>query len=488
MRDAEEVGDDFHVQFKISAIDDGKALFPWAKEGTTLEESIHVCKWLVEEGVDGLHVSAGYVFPHPRNPRARSRSRGHPFLRHDALEREEHLPNYLMFRTPPINKAFAYAWSAAAQARRRGDQPRGSPARSSRSSTPVLCAGGFQTASVIARDRGRLGRRRDDGPAPDRQPDLPNLFAEGHDRAPQPCTYCNKCLISFVENPLGCYEESRFGSREEMIRHIMSVYEGASSCRGEVVTAEAIFEPLALGPLTVEPHPPLERRRALRRVRRLGTQVRVNWDLRFARGGVGAIISSNAPVHPRGAIVPGYAHIDSDESIPFWRELGKRVREAGCPYVLQIVHAGRERIVPFPQWDKALSSSSKPEPLNGFPAEAMTVEEIGEVVELFARAARRAKEAGSTASRWPARTGCSRRSSSPRRSTTATTPTAGRSRTAPASGSRSSARSGGGRPRLLRGLQDLDPGAPRRADAVASAREHARGVAADVPLARGGRR
>jgi 2,4-dienoyl-CoA reductase-like NADH-dependent reductase (Old Yellow Enzyme family) len=161
------------------------------------------------------------------------------------------------------------------------------------------------------------------------------------------------------------------------------------------VTAEAIFEPLALGPLTV-------RNRVLRSsvagrfddYDGSGTEVRVNWDLRFARGGVGAIISSNAPVHPRGAIVPGYAHIDSDESIPFWRELGKRVREAGCPYVLQIVHAGRERIVPFLQWETALSSSSKPEPLNGFPAEAMTAEQIAEVVEMFAQAAGRAKEAG----------------------------------------------------------------------------------------------
>ena len=50
-------------------------------------------------------------------------------------------------------------------------------------------------------------------------PDLPLLFAQGLDRAPKPCTYCNKCLVNFVDNPLGCYEESRFASREEMIRH-----------------------------------------------------------------------------------------------------------------------------------------------------------------------------------------------------------------------------------------------------------------------------
>jgi 2,4-dienoyl-CoA reductase (NADPH2) len=161
------------------------------------------------------------------------------------------------------------------------------------------------------------------------------------------------------------------------------------------VTADAIFEPLALGPLTV-------RNRVLRssvagrfdNYDGSGTHVRVNWDLRFARGGVGAIISSNAPIHARGGIVPGYAHIDSDETVPFWRGLAERVHETGCPYILQIVHAGRERIVPFLQWDKALSSSNKSEPLNGFPAEAMTTREIGEVVEMFASASRRAQEAG----------------------------------------------------------------------------------------------
>ena len=61
---------------------------------------------------------------------------------------------------------------------------------------------------------------------------------------------------------------------------------------------------------------------------------------------------------------------------------------------MQLVHAGRERILPLIQWDKGLSSSDKPEPLNGFPAEAMTLQEIDEVVELFGQAARRAKEAG----------------------------------------------------------------------------------------------
>ena len=59
------------------------------------------------------------------------------------------------------------------------------------------------------------------------------------------------------------------------------------------MTATAIFEPLALGPLTV-------RNRILRssvagrfdNFDGSGTRVRINWDVKFAREGLGAIISS----------------------------------------------------------------------------------------------------------------------------------------------------------------------------------------------------
>ena len=54
--------------------------------------------------------------------------------------------------------------------------------------------------------------------------DLIQYFKRGQDRADKPCTYCNKCLVNVVENPLGCYEESRFPSREAMLAQIMSVF------------------------------------------------------------------------------------------------------------------------------------------------------------------------------------------------------------------------------------------------------------------------
>jgi 2,4-dienoyl-CoA reductase (NADPH2) len=99
---------------------------------------------------------------------------------------------------------------------------------------PVICTGGFQTASVIA---SAIRAGSCDGVTIARplvaNPDLVRWFERGHDRAPKPCTYCNKCLFNFVENPLGCYEESRFGSREEMVEQILSVYD-APAYRMEV--------------------------------------------------------------------------------------------------------------------------------------------------------------------------------------------------------------------------------------------------------------
>ncbi|MEO8130487.1 MAG: tRNA-dihydrouridine synthase, partial [Bryobacteraceae bacterium] len=91
---------------------------------------------------------------------------------------------------------------------------------------PVICTGGFQTASFI---RGALTDGKVDAVSIARSlvanPDLVKQFAAGLDRPEKPCTYCNKCLVNVIENPLGCYEPARFSSREEMVRTIMSVFD-----------------------------------------------------------------------------------------------------------------------------------------------------------------------------------------------------------------------------------------------------------------------
>ena len=109
--------------------------------------------------------------------------------------------------------------------------------------------------------------------------------------------------------------------------------------------------------------------------------------MKFARGGVGAIISSWCGVDRRGQIVPGYASIDRDEHVPFWRELGEAVHAHGCKYILQLAHGGRQRDIPGIEFPKGLSSTSKPDPLHGFEAERATPAELRDIAAASGRIA-----------------------------------------------------------------------------------------------------
>jgi len=125
-----------------------------------------------------------------------------------------------------------------------------------------------------------------------------------------------------------------------------------------------------------------------------GNAVRFNWELKFARGGVGAIISSFVPISPEGRIVPNYATIDRDDRIPFWRELGKRVHQHDCKFILQLSHAGRQRDIVAFDTPTGLAPTDDPETVHGLHANRITKEQIAVVVDKFAQGARRAREAG----------------------------------------------------------------------------------------------
>ena len=127
-----------------------------------------------------------------------------------------------------------------------------------------------------------------------------------------------------------------------------------------------------------------------------GTQARINWEEKFARGGVGAIISSFVPVHVRGRIIPNYASIDRDDRIPFWYKLGQKVHEYDCRFILQLSHSGHQRDIAGIENENTLplSSTARPELINGIQGQAMTQEEIEQTVQDFAEGARRAREAG----------------------------------------------------------------------------------------------
>ena len=99
----------------------------------------------------------------------------------------------------------------------------------SASGLPVICVGGWQTAGrirealraghcdLVSIARGLLANK-----------DLVHAFAEGRDAPARPCTYCNKCLVNALLQPLACWEESRFDSREEMFEDAYRVYKEAA--------------------------------------------------------------------------------------------------------------------------------------------------------------------------------------------------------------------------------------------------------------------
>ena len=147
-----EVGPDFHLQFKISAEEHHDEVLPWLRKGNTLEESLQVCRWLEEAGVDAFHVSTGGIFPHPRNPAG-------SFPIEDVVETYDTMlssgkytfRNYVLFRIVAVNRFFKWRWERPSRSGVEGINLAAARAVKEAVSVPVICAGGFQTASVIAR-------------------------------------------------------------------------------------------------------------------------------------------------------------------------------------------------------------------------------------------------------------------------------------------------------------------------------------------------
>lgn len=222
----DKVGPDFHLQVKLSAVDHNNVI-PWEGRGNLLADTITVAKWCENAGVDALHVSTGSLFPHPLNPPGD--------LPIDVLAATYDVlissgvygfRNFLLFRYPFLRPIFRWIWFRMKKGRPfEGISRDECRAIKAAVSIPVLSTGGYQSASVI-REGIRDGSF--DGVAIARSlvanPDLVRHWREGHDRPAEPCTYCNKCLVNAPENPMGCYEEARFPSREAMLEQLMTIY------------------------------------------------------------------------------------------------------------------------------------------------------------------------------------------------------------------------------------------------------------------------
>jgi 2,4-dienoyl-CoA reductase-like NADH-dependent reductase (Old Yellow Enzyme family) len=224
-----KVGNDFHLQMKISVQEhlNAVAFFNIGPSGNTVAESVQVCKWLIEAGVDAIHASTGGFFPHPCNPAGSDLPVEDLVKTYDSMISSGDLAfrNYLLFRTTPDLARHQWQQTVPKPEEIEGINLPDARQVKHAVTVPVICTGGFQTASVItaAIERGDCDAVSIARPLVANN-DLVEVFRRGQDRADRPCTYCNRCLVNVVENPLGCYEESRYPSREAMIAEIMSVF------------------------------------------------------------------------------------------------------------------------------------------------------------------------------------------------------------------------------------------------------------------------
>ena len=118
-----------------------------------------------------------------------------------------------------------------------------------------------------------------------------------------------------------------------------------------------------------------------------------NYYVERARGDVGLIIVEGAYVEPMGKGGVRQLAVDHDSKIPGLRELATAVRANGAKVALQLFHGGRQSHSSI-IGTQPVSASEVFCRLTRETPRALTVEEIKDIVEAFAEAARRAREAG----------------------------------------------------------------------------------------------
>jgi len=114
--------------------------------------------------------------------------------------------------------------------------------------------------------------------------------------------------------------------------------------------------------------------------------------VQLAKGGMGLIITSHTYVRPDGMGSPRQLGLSDDQFITGLREMTDEIHRYHTPVAVELSHAGilaNEKIT-----GKTPVTVSNVAGYVGSNGREMTAEDIQEIVDVFARAARRAKEAG----------------------------------------------------------------------------------------------
>jgi 2,4-dienoyl-CoA reductase (NADPH2) len=228
-----EVGKDFLLGVRLSAKDYNylpvnirfPVVFPLRHFfiGNTLKETLHYGEKLKSLGVDYLHIDSGFGFVNPKGSPGRFPAQGiklfYNATRH--LSAKAAVRSVLADASPEflLRLLMGYGW-------------RFKPAANAEFAAlfrrtvglPVIANGGFQARSVI---EDALAGGKCDAVAIARallaNPNLVQTFEQGVNEPSNPCSYCSECCARTAVLPLGCYDQRRFASQDEMVDHIMAL-------------------------------------------------------------------------------------------------------------------------------------------------------------------------------------------------------------------------------------------------------------------------
>jgi 2,4-dienoyl-CoA reductase (NADPH2) len=186
-----------------------------------LAETTYYARKLEELGVDYLHIDAGFGFPNPAGSPGYYPDEGfRTFVNATRfLSRKAGIRATIFNLTPAAirRRLFAYNWyfKAAANADLAAAIRRVV-------AIPVIANGGFQERDIIDQ---ALTSGKCDMIAIARpllaNPDLLKQFEAGNTPA-RPCSYCTLCCSHTAVFPLGCYDQRRFETEEDMMNQVLA--------------------------------------------------------------------------------------------------------------------------------------------------------------------------------------------------------------------------------------------------------------------------
>ena len=236
---------------KLSVIEDGSALKPWARKGNTVEESIQVAKWSEEAGADAIHVSAGDIFPHPLNPAG--------YL-HTEMLRDTYAGLYISGQNSKFNfallrflpsvlrlawerrlrkKLYPNLWSYITGKRPSAQSQDAAwrkleglladsagKVKANLKHAKVLVTGAWQSLGAIQRglDQGKFDMVTSARTFMANL-DAPRNIVEASRRGAKdweperPCSACNRCLVAAPKHPVMCLDRQRFPGATRGERH-----------------------------------------------------------------------------------------------------------------------------------------------------------------------------------------------------------------------------------------------------------------------------